>query len=617
MPVKSTFVTGDGEKFSDMENLLRTLLQKELIDKPPHFSVGENIILHIEHMEEFFTAINVTDEDTKLAMLSRSLSDRALKELKCLPDYNTERDYDWVTSALTKLFKTKESDLSPVLKLLETKQNNGQSIRDFISELRVEGYSLLEGYSAEDRESMLVNAFINGLINQNLAVALRARSPKTLDEAFKLIKQDESNFNQNNDSNLRLVKHSNLSNTIDNKDNKCLIEILSLKNEVSSLKHIVTNLVSLLSRQNSLSKTHSFNTATNMRYKNNDGIEHYNNFPNKFTSTVNRTFNTPNKNFNSANKTFNTPNRRFMGNCFNCGKPGHLARFCNKIKSASYRQIFHSACSSKSSTTSDIDDNHDTNLPASNYQLDNSDAKPSDQDCFVMSLQKNLGFTYVNFKNRNNKYISKDNNHSVKSKNNKTRKNLGHNQTRSKRFIPPYSNVNSKRFQENETYDTWLNSITKTVISKAYSEKAANKPIIKGKLENKTGKIFCDSGAEINFIATETAELMKRENNKCLIFSNKYNIKCANGSHMKNNGVIELELEIAGKRSKQRFAIVDNLFPRVIIGMKTMKDIGLKINPKNSGVEINGNFVPFLSKVESIDESKSVNFIQSSLSTGV
>lgn len=73
---------------SNMEDLLKTLLMKELIDKPPVYCIGENIVSHLQKMEQFFASINVKDEETKQAMLFRSLSDRAVKELKCLPDYD-------------------------------------------------------------------------------------------------------------------------------------------------------------------------------------------------------------------------------------------------------------------------------------------------------------------------------------------------------------------------------------------------------------------------------------------------------------------------------------------------------------------------------------------------
>ena len=136
-------------------------------------------------------------------------------------------------------------------------------------------------------------------------------------------------------------------------------------------------------------------------------------------------------------------------------------------------------------------------------------------------------------------------------------------------------------------------------------------------IHNKVGKIFFDSGAEINFISSETVTKLLCLQPDIPIYAETYKIKCANGSEMQNKGVIELQLNIAGASSVQKFAIIDNLFPRVIIGMKTMKQIGLKILPQLSGVEINNKFVPFISKVEDTDPLCSVNYRQSSLSAEI
>ena len=75
---------------------------------------------------------------------------------------------------------------------------------------------------------------------------------------------------------------------------------------------------------------------------------------------------------------------------------------------------------------------------------------------------------------------------------------------------------------------------------------------------------------------------------------------------MKSKGSIELKLNIGDKISTQKFVIVDALFPRVIVGIKTMKNIGLQIDPENDGIKINGKLISFLSKVEAVNEFQSL-----------
>ena len=113
----------------------------------------------------------------------------------------------------------------------------------------------------------------------------------------------------------------------------------------------------------------------------------------------------------------------------------------------------------------------------------------------------------------------------------------------------------------------------KTIISSNHSEKAINKPIVRGKLANKLGKIFFDSGSEMNLINTETARMLGR-NNSAVQFTDKlYSVTCANGSKMESFGSVSLEIELGGIISRQSFIMVNNLFPRVFIGTKTMKNM--------------------------------------------
>ena len=67
---------------------------------------------------------------------------------------------------------------------------------------------------------------------------------------------------------------------------------------------------------------------------------------------------------------------------------------------------------------------------------------------------------------------------------------------------------------------------------------------------------------------------------------------------MKARGKIVLPLNITGVKSNQEFILVDNLFPRVIIGIRTLKEMGRKLNLNEDGAEINNKIVPFISKTE-------------------
>ena len=92
-------------------------------------------------------------------------------ELKCLPEYKTTQPYSWIKQQLIKLFG-RQSEVTPLVNLLHTNQKDGKSLREFISELRIQGYHLLTVKDPNEREKLLVDAFLNGIKNKNLSIAL-------------------------------------------------------------------------------------------------------------------------------------------------------------------------------------------------------------------------------------------------------------------------------------------------------------------------------------------------------------------------------------------------------------------------------------------------------------
>lgn len=583
-------LTGDKDD-NPIHSLLQTLLRKELIERPPEYSAGDDIFAHISKMDDFYKAINVTDDTTKVAMLFRSLCERVQKEIKCLPDYEAGCDYNWIVNALKDLFKEKKSSISPILKLLQIKQKDCQSLRDYISELRIEAFTVMRDYSPDEREAMMVSAFINGLHNTDLTIALRLKKPSTLEEAYDLVKKDVSIPKNLVESNLRKIETDNYNNVT---ESNVITEILSLKTEVLSLKNQFTSLISILGKQ--LPNTNTFKQNINNR-----------DFVNKGRNNYRPVYDRPlHNNVFKYQPNRGKPNHRLPAiKCYNCQKEGHIARYCREGRTSNYRKIDN--VSNVSSENMSVNSDHDffltkntdshptgTHLGAVEPTIPFDYNKKEEVDAFLIHTQKNFGFKYINIY-ANDKTNSINHETQKRTKNSKKK----HNKTlKSPKLLQSKADydVNFKQFKA-----------TPTLISKSHSEKAANKPVIRGKVQNLRGKIFCDSGAEINFIDLKTVKLIQTSNPSCVIIHKKYNIKCANGSKMENQGVIKLELNLAGHRSIQEFAIIENLFPRVILGMRTMKDIGLNICPYKNGVEIRNKFIPFLSKVQEIDHMSPVN----------
>ena len=75
------------------------------------------------------------------------------------------------------------------------------------------------------------------------------------------------------------------------------------------------------------------------------------------------------------------------------------------------------------------------------------------------------------------------------------------------------------------------------------------------------------------------------------IVNKKRHICCANGSKMVSSCETKLLVEIAGKSAFQTFVVVDDIFPRVFIGIRTLKHDCAIVNKKR---------VPFISYTEDI-----------------
>ncbi|MEL7308569.1 MAG: retropepsin-like aspartic protease, partial [Pseudomonadota bacterium] len=139
----------------------------------------------------------------------------------------------------------------------------------------------------------------------------------------------------------------------------------------------------------------------------------------------------------------------------------------------------------------------------------------------------------------------------------------------------------------------------KTLISANRSEKAANKPIIEGKCNGLACRILCDSGAEVNVIDEAFVREIQAADAGVIISKARKAIKCANNSAMLVVGSVRLRMSFAAISDGKpcTFLIVKNLFPKVILGIRSMKELEMTIDPPHSQVIVKGKRIPFLSKV--------------------
>ena len=69
-------------------------------------------------------------------------------------------------------------------------------MRDFLSSICIQCQKQIFEKSVEEREKIMILAFINGLQNTAFAKILTELKPKTVDEAYTLIKHEKTDENQ-------------------------------------------------------------------------------------------------------------------------------------------------------------------------------------------------------------------------------------------------------------------------------------------------------------------------------------------------------------------------------------------------------------------------------------
>jgi hypothetical protein len=140
-------------------------------------------------------------------------------------------------------------------------------------------------------------------------------------------------------------------------------------------------------------------------------------------------------------------------------------------------------------------------------------------------------------------------------------------------------------------------SATPTLISSSRPERAANKPLVVGTVEGVESKVFFDTGAEINVLDYSFFKVLKSFNPRLKVEPTNTTIRCANDTRMKALGKVTLNINLQGAWTRQTFTIVQGIFPKVIVGIRQMKQSGISVDPLNDCIWFKNRSIPFVSKV--------------------
>ena len=527
-------LTGD----EDVVKMLTAMLRNEFIGvRPTMFYRNQNIQEHIGKVEEFLTSLNIKDDKKMSRILLSTLSEDVRAELLC--QYDFENKWEYMVPKLKQLFKEKQTKVSPLIKLLNVRQKANQTLRDYVSELRVEAYRIMKELSIQEREQYLITAFLNGICDSRTSTAIKSLKPLTLEEAFNMVKKEQK-YSPNSDLDFDVA-----------------VRNIKYETENDSLRQAVAKLTS------------EVNDCKNMIRK----LLKANNVPQTRKS-------------NSTIKCFNCQENHLLKDCRKpkkcdiCHKTNHITRFhkdFGKIRHLKEYDSLSEATKESSENISELDENDQGDFfTVRNIQNDDTEMMT---ECQINNPKRDCDeFRTVTHRKKRNKKVKEDD--------------------KEVNEIIQYIENNGPK---PETY-------CETLISKSNPEKAKNKPIIRGELEGYRGKFFLDSGAETNVIDSKLFHKLRSVNPGITFIEKSSYMRCANNSRLKCLGVTFLKTNFGSHSFSLRFLVVDNIFPRIFVGIKSMKDMKIDVKPGNNCAQIGKEIFPFVSKIDSeITQSSSEN----------
>lgn len=524
--------------------LVDRLLQKDTLLPPKTYKTGHNINNHIKTVERYLATVHIVKSDSKAASLINSLDEDIQVELFSQAEFEAhDSDFDWIKSKLLSLYQPKSSQISPLIHLFAIAQREGQTVDEYAKQLRVEAYRRWDIKTCPMLEDYLIRAFLHGILERNVALAVEAAHPSSIEIAAQAVKKEQKYFGEPNQGDTRGTPLRQI------KEDK--ISLQSLFDQITKLQKHILHLEEII-------KIHNWKTdpagATRRPPLNAQPQRTATDRNNSTCYLCKRT----------GHWARNCPNRR---KCYLCGSWNHIARSCPKNRDKSHLRQIEPAFSTTSLTS---------NVSGVDDQINETFEENGDADkCFTLRNQTPP-------KRSNNNVIGKNRN-----------------------VISSFSAAENKIAKE------WTDYIvgrrprpktpkpSKTLISESKSESARNKPLIIGKCAGIKAKLFLDSGAEMNVMDEKFLNSLLQKQLSIKFSPTTSKIQCANGSHMTVTGSASVCLEIGNAKSNQKFMIVKEVFPRVIVGIKAMKTMGIMIDPASDSVLVDGRVrIPFISHVE-------------------
>lgn len=567
MPFDITSGDEDGDQRPDaVKFLCAQLFRKELIKPPSIYVEGNDIKIHLRKVEEYIQFTGISSEEEKVYILLESLHDELQKEVRMSRDFQANKnDFSFVNGLVSQLYHTKKAPISAFLQLLQLTQKKGQSVVEFAREIRIRAFDCIYDLTPDEREKYMLECFLNGLRSNVLKTALTYIKPKSLEEAVKMIKKEEKKMDKNQCETVDIVNCSS----------GCQAQIEALKKEISFLKQEMTNLRN--------SQGHGRLQERNSRLPTLQGVRQVPQFGRALQRRPNGPYNKTSRIvcYNCKRPGHYAATCRLPRKCFNCGQGGHISRFCKQVN----QLVTNDICS----TASNIDDE------SGKTERFQAHAQQYDEDFPVLSVSNR----YTDLPDEG-QYIHAEEEEEVCV----TECNLLP-QIKQRQMGKRVRLIESKS-REGQGCSSLIEKQVAFIEGKGPNPiqqrpvckpSLLNKPVVKCRVNGDQMNTLMDSGATCNLIAKEVFDVLK-EKDGCELLKTRSRISCANNSCMKCHGEVGLHLSLAGKTTVVKFFVVEGLnTSQVIIGLRTMKRLGMKFDFEKDCVIINNIVVPFEASV--------------------
>ena len=544
--VRKTTEAGDSGSngHSVFEKMMTRLIHKDEFQEVGKYRIGQKIEQHLAKLEKKYEELEIEEND-KIKYLLASLDEDMVCQICSQIDYEeNQNSYSWIKEKLMRICNENKSRVSGLVQFLYIKQELGQSLHDFAKAVRIEGYKLLRLETPKKREEYFVMAFTNGLRDKKCKLALRQINPQTLDEAVKLIKREPLTMEY--PEQVRALDESDKMTILERKIDELCAELRVVKDKLTRL-------------------CPEFNSP--VRYS--DAVKRNLAAPPVAPQIYRRS--------DPPRLMDGRQNEQQTLRCYNCSANGHIARqcphpvVCRKCNGVGHwARDCHRAAHADHRQGRPIRQVFDNESEPATIELEEYDAEESKEisNATVAAIQPELPH--------------------------------GNPSTRVKRTItyPPEVEEWNRYIYNNGPKPKQTITRAKTMISRTCNEHAENKPVAVCRIAAINKSVLFDTGSVSNVIDNEFFENVRRNNQASVKLMKKSgSLRCANGSPIRIIGYTMLNVTIGTKVCRAKFTVVDRISPHVIFGIRGMKKFNISMLPARDGLEVQGEFVKFLSSI--------------------